>query len=515
MNITIEQQELQVLSNILQTRLAAKVRNIRDFQVKCAIKNDLLMILTEHDSEVTVDTQQVFEVLAQTLQSQFNYKNQHIQFFLRIVGDKLPYAKYFLDSLMPTVKKDTSLIEPIPDSFVSSPQAPFLNNSSPDSILHNPSGHEDPFHEIAQESDSFVYVPGQPKKRHLLRSFPPASIIGTSVFIVFLYLSGTFVLHRGCVILECQELQTAKKFQGEYQQKIKSTKSDLELLAIQQKLDQILADLQKIPQWSPRYRESQELVKNFSQKLLKINQIVQALQTAKSLEKTTINPPQTSRELRNRYNLSKQAIARINTIKPESEFYQLVQGNLPKYQNSLKVINQQLIKEESWLEKIASAKTLGEAAIKDQVTAKSVTDWQQVKFNLQTAINTLKTIPQDSFSFQDASKLLAAYQSKIIVADDNLKREKLLAVSSQQVVTFMNQVKADLNKTCISDIKICTFAVAKDKIDIRLTVEYKSLLQANNPTMQLHFQSLQNALKVISEKYQLPVFIDNYQGQKQ
>ncbi|MFM8006414.1 MAG: hypothetical protein ACKO86_16060, partial [Dolichospermum sp.] len=89
MNITIEQQELQVLSNILQTRLAAKVRNIRDFQVKCAIKNDLLMILTEHDSEVTVDTQQVFEVLAQTLQSQFNYKNQHIQFFLRIVGDKL------------------------------------------------------------------------------------------------------------------------------------------------------------------------------------------------------------------------------------------------------------------------------------------------------------------------------------------------------------------------------------------------------------------------------------------
>ncbi|MFM6310909.1 MAG: hypothetical protein ACKPGB_22135, partial [Dolichospermum sp.] len=176
---------------------------------------------------------------------------------------------------------------------------------------------------------------------------------------------------------------------------------------------------------------------------------------------------------------------------------------------------QKLIKEESWLEKIASAKTLGEAAIKDQVTAKSVTDWQQVKFNLQTAINTLKTIPQDSFSFQDASKLLAAYQSKIIVADDNLKREKLLAVSSQQVVTFMNQVKADLNKTCISDIKICTFAVAKDKIDIRLTVEYKSLLQANNPTMQLHFQSLQNALKVISEKYQLPVFIDNYQGQKQ
>ncbi|MDB9454478.1 hypothetical protein PN478_04390 [Dolichospermum circinale CS-534/05] len=515
MNITVEQQELLLLGDILQKRLAAKVTDIRDFQVKCAIKNDLLMILTEHRPNVTIDTQQVFEVLAQTLQSQFNYKTQHIQFFLRVFGEKLPYAQYFLDSPMPTAEEETLLTKPIPDSFVSSPKASFLNHSSLDSILQNLSEDEDKSQEINQGSDPFVHIPDQPEKRHLLRSFPPVSIIGTTVFIVFLYLSGTFVLHRGCVVLECKELQTAKKFQGEYQQKIKSTKSDLELLAIQQKLDQIVADLQKIPQWSPRYRESQELVKNFSQKLLKINQVVQALQRAKSIEKTTINPAQTSIELRNRYNLSKQAIARINTIKPESEFYQLVQGNLPKYQNSLKVINQQLIAEESWLEKIASAKTLGEAAIKDQVTAKSVTDWQQVKFNLQTAINTLKTIPHDSFSFQDASKLLAAYQSKIIVADDNLKREKLLAISSQQVVTFMNQVKADLNKTCSSDIKICTFAVAKDKIDIRLTMEYQRLLQANNPTMQLHFQSLQNALKVISQKYQLPVSINNSQVQEQ
>ncbi|MFO5472537.1 MAG: hypothetical protein ACLBM2_01215, partial [Dolichospermum sp.] len=94
MNITVEQQELLLLGDILQKRLAAKVTDIRDFQVKCAIKNDLLMILTEHNSEVAVDTKQVFEVLAQTLQSQFNYKTQHIQFFLRVFGDKLPYAKY-------------------------------------------------------------------------------------------------------------------------------------------------------------------------------------------------------------------------------------------------------------------------------------------------------------------------------------------------------------------------------------------------------------------------------------
>jgi CRISPR/Cas system-associated endonuclease Cas3-HD len=507
MNITVEQQELLLLGDILQKRLAAKVTDIRDFQVKCAIKNDLLMILTEHTSEVTVNTQQVFEVLAQTLQSQFNYKTQHIQFFLRVFGDKLPYAKYFLDSPMPTAGKELSLTEPIPDSFVSSPKASFLNPL--DSILQNLSEDEDKSQEINQGSDPFVHIPDQPEKRHLLRSFPPASIIGTTVFIVFLYLSGTFVLHRGCVILECKELQTAKKFKGEYQQQIKSTKTDLELLAIQQKLDEVVADLQKIPQWSPRYRESQELVANLSQKSLKINQVLLALRTAISVEKRNLDPAKSSDELRNRQNLLRQAITRLNTVKHESEFHQLVQGNLSRHENSLNTITQQLIKEETWLKKIASAKTLGEAAIKGQATAKSVTDWQQVKFNLQTAINTLKTIPEDSFSFQDAGKLLAAYQSKIILADDNAKKEKLSTMSSQQILAVMNQVKTDLNKTCTSNIKICTYAIEKDKIDIRLTVEYQSLLQANNPTMLLHFQSLQNALKVISQKYQLPVSIDN------
>ncbi|MFN7660101.1 MAG: hypothetical protein ACK5P3_18575, partial [Dolichospermum sp.] len=244
-------------------------------------------------------------------------------------------------------------------------------------------------------------------------------------------------------------------------------------------------------------------------------QVFQALRTAKSVEKTTLYPAKTWSELRNRQNLLRQAITRLNTVKDDSEFYQLVQENLSRYENSLNTTTQQLFKEETWMKKIASAKTLGEAAIKGQATAKSVTDWQQVKFNLQTAINRLKTIPEDSFGFQDASKLLATYQSKIIVADDNAKKEKLSTMSSQEVLAVMNQVKTDLNKTCTSNIKICTFAIEKNKINIRLTVEYQSLLQANNPTMLLHFQSFQNALKVISQKYQLPVSIDNSEVQEQ
>jgi hypothetical protein len=236
--------------------------------------------------------------------------------------------------------------------------------------------------------------------------------------------------------------------------------------------------------------------------------VLLALRTATSVQKRNLNPAKSWAELRNRQNLLRQAITRLNTVKHESEFYQLVQGNLPGYENSLKTITQELIREETWLKKIASAKTLGDAAIKSQATAKSTTDWQQVKFNLQAAINTLKTIPEDSFGFQNAAKLLAAYQSKIIVADDHTKKEQLSTMSSQQLLAIINQVKTDLNKACTSKVKICTFNIENNQINVRLTVEYKTLLKTNNLTMRLHYQNLQNALKVISQKYRLPVFTE-------
>ena len=86
MKATIRQEDLRHLSNILQERLVAQLPDRKEFQVKCAMKNDELMVLTEHPSEVIVNTQQVFEVLEQALQWQFNYQTEQVQLFLRKVG---------------------------------------------------------------------------------------------------------------------------------------------------------------------------------------------------------------------------------------------------------------------------------------------------------------------------------------------------------------------------------------------------------------------------------------------
>jgi hypothetical protein len=616
MEATVQQQYLQVLSDILQERLVAQLLDSQDFQVKCAIRNDELMILTQHPADVLVDIQQVFEVLEQALQWQFNYQTQRVQFFLRIAGEKLPYAQYFLDFQIPSIdseqetedefpsptvdreretvkienERDSLFIsadlqtpsspitetedEPITDSFLPSSKESFSDYLLLDSHLSLDENEVEKIEDIEEKFAPFANIADKPRNRQLSLSLPPVPImIGTAVVIALLASSGAFVLHRGCVISECKELQTAQQFKSEYQQQIKRTKSQKDLLTMQQKLDKVVADLQEIPEWSPRYQDSQVLVNSFSEQSTKINQVLKALQIGSSAQKKTQTPPQSLDELRNRQKLWREAITSLEIIKPSNELYGLVTANLSNYQNTLKTVNDQLLKEETWVQRIANAKTLGENATKRQATAKSAPEWQKVESDFQTAINTLKIIPKDSLETENARKLLVEYQPK----RDRAKKEQLAATSYQQAIKAANQAqaysnqnqwqgavksweqaleaakqvsqdsfyfnqataliepytaslkqaqeqlqiygdltqtRAELNSTCTNTIKICTFTIKNQKISVRLTAEYDRLLQANNREIQSHFQSLKYALAVIGQNAQLPVFIYNAQGQE-
>ncbi|OBQ35487.1 MAG: hypothetical protein AN485_13505 [Anabaena sp. MDT14b] len=616
MEATVQQQYLQVLSDILQEKLVAQLFDSQDFQVKCAIRNDELMILTQHPADVLVDTQQVFEVLEQALQWQFNYQTQRVQFFLRIAGEKRPYAQYFLDFQIPSIdsepetedefpsptvdreretvkienERDSLFIsadlqtpsspitetedEPIIDSFLPSSKESFSDYLLLDSHLSLDENEVEKIEDIEEKFAPFANIADKPRNRQLSLSLPPVPImIGTAVVIALLASSAAFVLHRGCVIFECKELQTAQQFKSEYQQQIKRTKSQKDLLTMQQQLDKVVADLQEIPEWSPRYQDSQVLVNSFSEQSTKINQVLKALQIGSSAQKKTQTPPQSLDELRNRQKLWREAITSLEIIKPSNELYGLVTANLSNYQNTLKTVNDQLLKEETWVQRIANAKTLGENATKRQATAKSAPEWQKVESDFQTAINTLKIIPIDSLETENARKLLAEYQPK----RDRAKKEQLAATSYQQAIKAANQAqaysnqnqwqgavksweqaleaakqvsqdsfyfnqataliepytaslkqaqeqlqiygdltqtRAELNSTCTNTIKICTFTIKNQKISVRLTAEYDRLLQANNREIQSHFQSLKYALTAISQNAQLPVFIYNAQGQE-
>ena len=134
-------------------------------------------------------------------------------------------------------------------------------------------------------------------------------------------------------------------------------------------------------------------------------------------------------------------------------------------------------------------------------------NYAKAYYNRGNAYATLGDKFQARSDFQQAAKIYQQ-QGKNENYQDALNKEQF------QIYDDLTQTRAELNSTCTSTIKLCTFTIENQKISVRLTPEYDRLFQANNPQIQSHFQSLKDALKVISQNSQLPVFIYNSQGQE-
>ena len=95
-NIPVQQDDLLFLAKVLQENLRAEVPSGEFFQVKCAVNNDQLMILTQHPKGVWPNIEKTFVVLEETLLSLDSQPQQRVELFLRVAGQKLAYAKYSL-----------------------------------------------------------------------------------------------------------------------------------------------------------------------------------------------------------------------------------------------------------------------------------------------------------------------------------------------------------------------------------------------------------------------------------
>ena len=98
MTVATVQDNLQLLAKNLQEHLRADVPSGEFFGVRCAVKNNQLMILAQHPQGVAVDTENIFTVLKEALKiNSREYQQEKIEIYLRVVGVKLPYAKRSLN----------------------------------------------------------------------------------------------------------------------------------------------------------------------------------------------------------------------------------------------------------------------------------------------------------------------------------------------------------------------------------------------------------------------------------
>ncbi len=611
MKVAVQQQDLQLLAKTLQEQLLAEVPSGEVFQVKCAINNGELMVLTQHPAGLKVDTQLVFQLLEEAIQSLPTQWEYQVRCFLRVSGEKLPYAKHsvtlnqmagvgssdayasvrepdlrtYTETTLPNENlAGVRLIFPSLDDSISEPSSSLLISETED---------QEPFYPLAsslgetEDEEPFDPMAGSQDLRSSKRSLPIKQILlGLASVGIVVLCGGAYLMSLPCAISECKQIQTAEKLKTESRQMMRRAKSEKELVVVQQQLEAASSGLAIIPFWSSHYDQGEELKASLSGQSEKIDQVVKALQAASLAGKKTQTNVNSLEELQALQKLWRRAITPLEAIRPNSELYALAQVKLLSYRRNLQTVNQQLLVAEKWLKKLSAAQAVASAAAQQETTVKSLKDLQKVQSTWQVAVNALNTIPKTSSEYQEAQKLLVDYKPKLAAARDRATKEQLAAKTYQQAVTTANQAKVyeakqqwqpavgqweqalqaakqvsnnsfyylqaqslvepysaalkqaqeklqvanslqqtrtDLTKTCINGIRICTFTIASKGIIVQLTPEYdqarQSTLPKSNPPessimagVNQHLQILQQALAVISDNAQMPLFVYDAQG---
>ncbi len=463
MKVAVQQKDIQLLAKILQEQLLAAAPSDQVFQVKCAVNNDGLMILTQHPANVVFDTEEIFQLLEKSLYSCPSYWEQRVQCFLRISGETRPYAQRWLT----LHQKEISLVSG-GEQPISSPDNYLIDETlSEERELSNSTMWGLGMAEKEAESEQPIFPPvddvisaTSPTKESNVEpeeAFDPLAggpdllssqsarlikpiLLGVGLMGMMLS-GGAYLLTRPCVISECKELQTAEQLKTESKKMIRRAQSEKDLVVVQQQLNTARSSLTIIPSWSPHYRAGEELKTNLSAQSEKIDQVLKALQGASLAVQKTQTPANNLEELQVRQNLWRQAIAPLEAIDPQSDVYGIVQPNLFRYRVSLKNLNDQLLLEAKWQKKITAAKAVASAATKQETAAKSLNDWQKVQSTWQVVINALNVIPQTSSVYQQAQVLLTEYQPKLAAARDRATQEQLAVKTYQQAVGTANQAK--------------------------------------------------------------------------
>jgi hypothetical protein len=574
MTVATHTDNLQLLANNLQEHLRADVPSGEFFEVRCAVKNNQLMILTQHPQGVAVDTENIFTVLKEALsKNPHEYQQKKIDIFLRVVGVKLPYAKR---SLTLEKQSDNENIKQVEKNF-SVPNSSALTYS--------------PILETDADSSSLLEIPDLPDNSDNSEPKPAFNIklmvLAAIGVMVTATLGGAYVATRPCLITKCNQLKTAQYLNNSYGELVQKINSDQDLARLQTKIDSATINLRQIPGLSPYSQQSQQLSLSLSNKSEEIQQVFTALQAARIAEQKSKTPVSNLKQLQDRRRLWRQAISPLEAINRDRELYQLAQEKLRSYRTKLQVVNVLLQKEDRYSRKISSAKAVAIVAEKRQATAKTLQDWQKVESTWQVAVNALDSIPAKSPAYSDAQKLISEYTPPLLAAKNHNTKELMAAKTYRQAVNAVSQAKryerqnqwtaavtnwqtalnsaqqvatssaysveadkliapatvslqqareklqiavriqktrSDLERTCSGEIRVCTYIMGNQGITVRISPAYEQSLQdilieasTQRDTSIIdgvnnHLQTLQQALEAISDNADVPLIVYDAQG---
>ncbi|MFZ9736479.1 MAG: hypothetical protein ACO3EZ_00550 [Prochlorotrichaceae cyanobacterium] len=189
------------------------------------------------------------------------------------------------------------------------------------------------------------------------------------------------------------------------------------------------------------------------------------------------------------------ALETLNNIPEDTTAYHSIADYRQRYQEEYDRFQQQ--SRSATAANNAYLQALDKARLAE--SAEQEARWDIARNRWEVALVTLQQVPTGSPQYEEAQKLLPIYTQAY-------QRAEQQAQKFNQV----EQTRQELGKICTTTPVICYFTVTPELIAVQVTVDYESQILAaglwgDQQQALEHLQGLENALKVISDKAQIPL----------
>lgn len=428
---------LETLEHLLHEGFQSDLLPFVPVQVQCRLKDEMLVVLAQHPATTVPDSQQVFSSIERTIQEQQWSDSHSVKIYLRVEGQKSPYAFYSFKIERPVSPTTTTtpveetldtpdLSDSLPEEATDSHEVETETSQSsevPPFESTSPHPWDQPIQEensLLEEPPEEIVTPGNSKSKKTLL---PMVVAGTGLSL-FIFLTSLFLLTRPCVVGQCQALSDAQELSQTSLNRLQKPLSGKEVLEAQEQLMEAIRMLQSIPFWSGSYGKAQEQLKVYQAQAKRVEEMVTALQTAARAAHKSENPPHPTARWVEIQGLWREAIARLEELPTNSDLQPLAQQKIKEYKQNLAAANQRLVKERNSQQRLQEAKDAALIAEARQGVAQSLENWQLVYGTWQTAMKRLKQIPQGTTAYEQAQQLSSLYLPKMSSVQDKKTQEQ-------------------------------------------------------------------------------------------
>ncbi|MEC4805111.1 MAG: hypothetical protein SAJ12_02720 [Jaaginema sp. PMC 1079.18] len=415
--------DLAQLEQLYQRHLQADFPQLAPIQMHCYLRDDTLAILVEHGQPVFPYPHRVFQRCEQILAAtELPFEPERSLIYLRIEGQTQPYG-FHIAKVKPSVAETE--VEPTPN---------LTSYSDSESAALADAAWEAAEEEAEEDNTAIAKTP-----------WLPMILVGTG-FAGIIFFTSLYLLSRPCVLRECEEIPYAKELTTDALSTLAAPESGREILKAQWQFQKATDLLEEIPFWSNRHTEAQNLLAVYQETELELDRLVEALQTGVRASYLTQNRPVSAAKWLEAVEHWQNAIALLAAIDSQNQFYDFAQTKLPEYRRNLRAVKQGLEKEGNADTSLAIAQEKAKTAAVRQEIAQNLENLRLAENLWQSAIASLRQIPQETAAYSEARATLTTYNTELGVLRDRLNRENFSNRAYNEALRFATDAKAAENR---------------------------------------------------------------------